>query len=78
MSGMSSDESSFLLAIIGISNTVSRVLLGYISDKPWLNRLWLYNTALTCCGLSTVFSVFCHDYASQAFYSAAFGATAGK
>lgn len=75
--GMSRDESSFLLAIIGIANTISRVFLGYISDKPWLNRLWLYNSSLTICGLGTMFSAFCLDYTSMAFYAAVFGATAG-
>ena len=46
-----SEQASFLLAVIGIANTIGRVVLGYISDKPWLNRLWLYNASLTICGL---------------------------
>lgn len=49
--GIVSEQASFLLAVIGIANTVGRVVLGYISDKPWLNRLWLYNSSLTVCGL---------------------------
>ncbi|XP_042235654.1 monocarboxylate transporter 12-like [Homarus americanus] len=49
--GIPDRESSFLLAVVGISNTVSRILLGYISDQPWVNRLYLYNTALTLCGI---------------------------
>lgn len=49
--GISSADASFLLSIIGIVNTVGRIVLGYISDKPWLNRLWLYNIALTICGI---------------------------
>jgi MCP family monocarboxylic acid transporter-like MFS transporter 14 len=44
-------DAGFLLSIVGISNTLSRVVLGYISDKPWVNRLYLYNIALTICGL---------------------------
>lgn len=74
---ISDNDSSFLLAIIGISNTISRVVLGFLSDKTWLNRLWLYNSALTVCGLATAFSSFCQDYPSQAFYTAVFGATTG-
>ena len=49
--GLDNDTASFLLAVIGIANTVGRIILGYVSDKPWINRLWLYNTALTVCGL---------------------------
>lgn len=46
--GISSDNSSFLLAVIGISNTVSRVFLGYICDTNYVARyrLQLYSTAL--------------------------------
>lgn len=46
-----SNRTATLLAVVGISNTVSRVVLGYISDLPRINRLYLYNVALTICGL---------------------------
>lgn len=49
--GISDKDSSYLLAVVGISNTVSRIVLGYISDQPWVNRLYLYNIALTLCGI---------------------------
>ncbi|GAB6024697.1 [acyl-carrier-protein] S-malonyltransferase [Chamberlinius hualienensis] len=76
---ISSDNSSFLLAVIGISNTVSRVLLGYICDTNYVARyrLQLYSTALAICGLSTAFSSFCLDYQSQVVYAVIFGITAG-
>ena len=51
--GIPSDRASFLIAVLGIANTVGRVVLGYLSDKPWLNRLWVYNAALTIGGLGT-------------------------
>lgn len=73
----SNEDASFLLSVIGISNTLGRVLLGYLSDKNCINRLWLYNSSLTICGLSTALSSFCVDYKSTAAYSAIFGATAG-
>ena len=46
-----SQDASFLLAVIGIANTIGRILLGYISDKPWLNRLYLYNLTLAIAGI---------------------------
>ena len=49
--GMSDGDASLLLAIIGIANTVGRIILGYISDNPKVNRLWVYNFCLTICGL---------------------------
>lgn len=49
--GLTKKERSYLLATIGIANTVGRILLGYISDKPWVNRLLVYNACLTVCGI---------------------------
>lgn len=51
MLGLSNQSSSYLLAVIGIANTVGRVILGYLSDKPWVNRLLVYNICLTIAGL---------------------------
>ena len=46
------ENASFLLSVIGIANTVGRIVLGWISDKPWLNRLYTYNFSLAICGIS--------------------------
>ncbi|XP_058445391.1 monocarboxylate transporter 5 [Malaya genurostris] len=70
-------QASYLLGVIGIANTVGRIILGYLSDKPWVNRLLVYNLCLTICGLATAFSVLCLDFYSLATYSAVFGFTIG-
>ncbi|UYV78759.1 Mct1 [Cordylochernes scorpioides] len=75
--GVEEDQAGLLLSAIGISNTVGRVLLGYLSDQPWVNRLWLYNTSLVVNGLATAFSNYCVTYNSMVAYSMAFGFTAG-
>ncbi|XP_076058903.1 monocarboxylate transporter 1 isoform X2 [Oratosquilla oratoria] len=75
--GITTDRASFLLAVVGIANTISRVLLGYIADQPWVNRLYLYNISLTICGLGTCLSIFGSDYISHCIYAAVFGATSG-
>lgn len=49
--GLSKQERSYLLSTIGIANTVGRIILGYLSDKPWINRLMVYNLCLTACGI---------------------------
>jgi hypothetical protein len=49
--GISTNRASLLLGVIGIANLVGRIILGYISDKPWINRLMVYNVCLTICGL---------------------------
>ena len=52
LNGVDKDDASFLLSVIGIANTLGRIVLGWISDKPWLNRLYTYNISLAVCGLS--------------------------
>ena len=63
--------------MIGISNTVARLCLGWLSDREWINRLYLYNTCLVICGISMGLSVFMNTYTTQAIYCAIFGVTSG-
>ena len=74
---MTKIEGSQLIAIIGIANLVGRVILGYIADKPWVNRLLIYNVCLTIAGTATSFAVICTSFWSLAFYGAVFGFTIG-
>lgn len=46
------ENPAYLISIIGASNLVGRIVLGYISDKPWVNRLLAYNMCLTIAGIS--------------------------
>lgn len=71
------NQASMLLSIIGVANTIGRIILGYISDKPWVNRLWVYNVCLTICGLATAFSAFCLDFLTLSIYASVFGFTIG-
>lgn len=75
--GISTNRASLLLAVIGIANLVGRIVLGYVSDKPWINRLMVYNVCLTICGLATIFSAFCYDFYSFVIYASVYGFTIG-
>ena len=50
--GTERENASFLLSVIGVANTLGRIVLGFVSDRPWLNRLYTYNISLAICGLS--------------------------
>lgn len=54
--GIDTKESSVLIATIGVANTVGRIILGYMADKSWVNRLAVYNWCLTVCGVGEFFS----------------------
>jgi len=75
--GISSTRASYLLSIIGIANTVGRIILGYFSDKSYVNRLLVYNLCLTICGVACALSVFCFDFFTLGAYSSVYGFTIG-
>lgn len=52
------ENSEYLVSVIGASNLVGRIILGYISDKPWVNRLLAYNVCLTISGISKYLAIF--------------------
>jgi len=44
--GISSDQAALLLSIIGISNTIGRIISGYMSDFAWVDSLFVVNCSL--------------------------------
>ena len=76
--GISYDKASFLISMIGIFNTIGRVVFGFLSDRKFVNRLMLYNTALTLCGIFTALSALCVTYQWLMVYSASYGLLIGK
>lgn len=70
-------HASYLISAIGAANTVGRIILGYVSDKPWVNRLHVYNMCLTICGIATALSALCTGFWGLAIYASVFGFTIG-
>lgn len=71
-------QGAFLISVIGITNTVGRIVFGYIADFKFVNRLMMYNTVLVLCGLVSFASALCITYPLMAAYSAVFGFTIGR
>lgn len=67
------ESASWLISVIGITNTFGRVSCGYIADFPRVNSLLLNNICLLVTTI-TVFSIpFCVSYNSFVIASIAFG-----
>jgi len=78
VSGIDKDRAVLLVSIIGIANTAGRMIFGFLSDRKWVNRLMLYNTALTICGVATALSAVVGDsFYFLAVYAAVFGVFIG-
>ena len=76
--GAGAEESAFLVSIIGISNTVARILFGFISDFKCVNRFLFYNTNLTLCGLVSLAGVYFVVYPLLICYAIVFGVCMGQ
>ena len=75
---MTPQQSALLLSIIGIFNTVSRVLVGWVADRPWADVLILNSVALVMGGVSTMFVPYYSSFGIMAVYSAVFGVAIGR
>ncbi|XP_033763471.1 monocarboxylate transporter 12-like [Pecten maximus] len=74
---LSSDKGALLILALGVSTTVTRVLIGYITDKPYANALTINYTSLLIGGITTCFVPFCTTFASLTVYAILFGAVIG-
>ena len=50
--GISGDEAAYLLSIIGISNTLGRVVTGWVSDMPCVSSILVVNMSLILSSIS--------------------------
>ncbi|KAJ8965757.1 hypothetical protein NQ314_003915 [Rhamnusium bicolor] len=73
--GIETGSASFLLSIIGITNTVGRIACGYFADFPQVNALLVNNICLIIAAVSVGLIPFCHTYiaytASSIFFAIA-------
>ncbi|KAF7284291.1 monocarboxylate transporter 14 isoform X2 [Rhynchophorus ferrugineus] len=66
-------KASFLLSIIGITNTFGRVACGYFADFPQVNALLVNNICLVISTIAVAATPFCHTYHAYVIMSIAFG-----
>merc|ERR1719412_2082817 len=71
--GISTEDAAFLVSVIGISNTLGRVISGWISDFSWVNSLVVTNTAIILSALTVFLFPFCTSYASLTVMALLFG-----
>ncbi|XP_069697848.1 monocarboxylate transporter 14 isoform X3 [Periplaneta americana] len=68
-----SNSASFLLSIIGITNTVGRVVCGFVADFPWVDALLLNNICLVVSTLAVASTPLCSSYISYIVMAVFFG-----
>ncbi|XP_054006495.1 uncharacterized protein LOC128891201 [Hylaeus anthracinus] len=70
----SESDAANLLSIIGITNTIGMIGLGWAGDQPWMNVSKTYTWCLVACGIATIMmSILTPYYNLLMATSAAFG-----
>lgn len=69
------DESTatLLISVIGIGNTIGRIVTGLASSLPGINALMVNNVFISAGGLVTIFSGISLSEGYQFFYAVCFG-----
>jgi len=76
--GLDARQTAELVLIIGISNTVIRIVIGFIADLRCVNRMAVFSANLIVCGLASTFVVYYNSFSLQAIYAVVFGIGLGK
>merc|ERR1719225_51089 len=72
--GISEVNASFLISIVGICNTICRILSGMLTDLPCVNALIVTVLALGLGGIAPLAMPFCGEYWAFIIVSVMFGA----
>ena len=79
------ESADLLLSSIGIANTIGRIVIGYLGGLKKVNRINLYSTVLTICGVATMIEPLAIFLPGKSFqfigllvYSLTFGFFSGK
>lgn len=70
-------QGATLISVIGVSNTFSRLFVGYVTDRPWADSLVINNLALMIGGAATFAVPFYDNFIVLIIYSIVFGASIG-
>ncbi len=62
--GIDNDSAAFIISLIGVSNTLGRVIVGAFVDLPWVSSLVVTNLSLIFSGVCLFAFPFCTDYTS--------------
>ncbi|XP_048777144.1 monocarboxylate transporter 5-like isoform X2 [Ostrea edulis] len=68
-------QGATLISVIGVSNTFSRLFVGYVTDRPWADSLVINNLALMIGGAATFAVPFYDNFIVLIIYSIVFGAS---
>ncbi|NWV09303.1 MOT5 protein, partial [Ptilonorhynchus violaceus] len=75
--GMSSRDGSYLVAVAGITETLSQLLSGWVADHDWTKKYHLHVTHLLLCGATNLLGPLATTFPLLLAYTVAFAAFCG-
>ncbi|XP_060582252.1 monocarboxylate transporter 12-like [Ruditapes philippinarum] len=75
--GISKHQVSWIMSSVGITNTLGRVLLGWLADNKCIHRLSLLKLLLLLAGLSTAVSPLFTTFTTKLLYACIYGFLVG-
>lgn len=76
--GISVNDATLLLPVLGAFNVLGRVVAGWLSDRPWADCLFIHNFALIIAGGATCLVPLMSTYGQLSVYGAVFGCCIGN
>jgi len=76
--GVPTRDASLILSLLGVFNTVGRLIAGWLADRPWADSLVIYNTAAILAGLLTCLVSVTFSFELLCVYAASFGILIGS
>lgn len=71
--GIPGTQAAFLLSVIGITNTIGRILSGLLADTKRVDALVINNVALVISGISLFLEPLCNTYETLIIFSVVYG-----
>ena len=75
--GVSTGNASLILSLLGIFNTVGRLIAGWLADRPWADSLVIYNVSAIVAGLLTCSVSMMFSFELLCVYAVLFGILIG-
>lgn len=66
-------KASFLIGFLSVGSLFGRLFFGHVSDYQWINRLYLYQTALLVMAVTTTLCPLATSYGGLIVYTILFG-----
>ena len=71
-------KASLILSVLGVCNTLGRLMAGLLADRPWADSVLMHNVAVIIAGLLTCLVSVIFSFELLCVYAALFGIFLGK